>query len=105
LNSQARGLPLIVLFSGLAGLTGELYRPASTALLADLVPAHQRGLYMGTYGLVWSVAFICGPSLGMWLFSVSPLALWCGCGLLGLLAAGLILPEPRRLLALGEHPE
>ena len=29
---------------------------------------------------LWSVAFICGPSLGMLLFSVSPLALWCGCG-------------------------
>ena len=40
--SQVRSLPLIVLFSGLAGLTAELYRPASTALLADLVPAGQR---------------------------------------------------------------
>src|SRR5579864_4768553 len=39
--SQARGLPLIILFSAIAGLTGELYRPASSALLADLVPTGQ----------------------------------------------------------------
>src|SRR5581483_1461217 len=42
LLSQARGLPSIVALAALAGLTGELYRPASSALLADLVPAGQR---------------------------------------------------------------
>ena len=35
--SQARTLPELVVLSGLAGVTGELYRPASSALLADLV--------------------------------------------------------------------
>src|SRR5208283_2499085 len=40
--SQAKGLFSIVLLSSLVGLTGELYRPASSALLADLVPAGQR---------------------------------------------------------------
>jgi len=37
--SQVKSLPMIMLFSGLAGLTGEMYRPASSALRADLVPA------------------------------------------------------------------
>jgi MFS family permease len=104
-NALTRTLPLLVLTVVLFTLGEMVSMPVSGAYVADLAPAHQRGLYMGTYGLVWSVAFICGPSLGMWLFSVSPLALWCGCGLLGLLAAGLILPEPRRLPAPGEHRE
>ena len=100
-NALTRTLPLLVLTVVLFTLGEMVAMPVSGAYVADLAPAHQRGLYMGTYGLVWSVAFICGPSLGMWLFSVSPLALWCGCGVLGLLAAGLILPEPRRLAISG----
>src|SRR5206468_7664734 len=47
--SQARGLPMIILLSAVAGLTGELYRPASTALLADLVPAGQRVTAFAAY--------------------------------------------------------
>jgi MFS family permease len=67
--------------------------PVSSAYVADLAPAHQRGLYMGTYGLAWSVAFVCGPSLGLLLFSVNPLALWLTCGVLGLLAAAIVSLE------------
>ncbi|MCX6929954.1 MAG: MFS transporter [Verrucomicrobia bacterium] len=104
-NALTRTLPLLVLTVVLFTLGEMVAMPLSGAYVADLAPAHQRGLYMGTYGLVWSVAFIFGPSLGMLLFSVSPLVLWCGCGVLGLLAAGLILPEPRSLPALGKHPE
>ena len=50
---------------------------------------------MGIYGLVWSLAFVCGPSLGLLLFSASPLALWLACGILGLLAAGIVLADPQ----------
>src|ERR1041385_4464987 len=39
LLSQARTFTSIVLLTALTGLTGDLYRPASSALLADLVPA------------------------------------------------------------------
>src|SRR5918995_2893604 len=42
LLSQARWLTLIVFLTALAGLTGEMYRPASTALLTDLTPAGDR---------------------------------------------------------------
>jgi len=104
-NALTRTLPLLALTVALFTLGEMIAMPISGAFVANLAPAHQRGLYMGTYGMMWSVAFICGPSLGMWLFSASPLALWCGCGLLGLLAAGLILAEPRRLPALSEVPE
>ena len=40
--SQAHTLGTFAVFASLAGLTCELYRPASSALLADLVPAGQR---------------------------------------------------------------
>jgi MFS family permease len=68
--------------------------PVSSAYVADLAPADQRGLYMGTYGMTWSVAFVCGPSLGLLLFAASPLALWLTCGALGILAALIISSEP-----------
>jgi hypothetical protein len=51
---------------------------------------------MGTYGMTWSLAFVCGPSLGMVLFAKSPLALWVLCGVLGLVAAAIILADGRQ---------
>lgn len=38
----ARSLPLIVALAALGGLAAELYRPAASALLADLIPAGKR---------------------------------------------------------------
>jgi MFS family permease len=70
-----------------------LSMPITGAYVADLAPADRRGLYMGAYGLTWSVAFVCGPSLGLMLFSISPLGLWVSCGLLGCVAAAIILME------------
>jgi len=102
-NALTRTLPLLALTVVLFTMGEMIAMPVAGAYVADLAPAHQRGLYMGTYGMVWSVAFVAGPSVGMLLFSVSPLALWCACGLLGLLAAGLVLPEPRRLPAPKSH--
>ena len=104
-NALTRTLPLLVLTVVLFTLGEMVAMPISGAYVADLAPAHKRGLYMGTYGLVWSVAFIGGPSLGMLLFSASPLALWSACGLLGMMAAGIILVEPRRLPVLRRQPE
>src|SRR5687767_15584287 len=42
LLSQAHAFPLLVLLAALTGFCSELYRPASSALLADLVPAEHR---------------------------------------------------------------
>ena len=90
-HSLASILITVILFT-----LGEMVAmPVAGAFVADLAPAHQRGLYLGTYGLVWSAAFICGPSIGMAVFSANPTALWLACGLLGLAAAGIIIAEPR----------
>src|ERR1044071_3931661 len=42
LLSQAHALPAIVALTFVTGLVSEAYRPASSALLTDLVPAGQR---------------------------------------------------------------
>jgi len=62
----------------------------SLAYAASLAPEAMRGRYLGLYGLTWATAVACGPALGMWIFSYQPAVLWLGCGLTGLLAAGII---------------
>jgi MFS family permease len=76
LLSQARGLPAIMICSALAGLTGELYRPASSALLTDLTPAGQRVTAFATYRLAFNAGWAFGPATAgflaergyLWLF-------------------------------------
>lgn len=94
-NALARTIPLLVLTVAVFTLGEMVSMPVAGAYVADLAPVHQRGLYMGTYGMVWSVAFVCGPSLGLLLFSANPLALWVLCGVLGIVAATIISAEPR----------
>ncbi|PWU18857.1 MAG: hypothetical protein C5B50_08005 [Verrucomicrobia bacterium] len=67
--------------------------PVASAYVADLAPANRRGLYMGTWGLTGSLAFIFGPSLGMMLFAANPTVLWALCGVLGITAAIIISRE------------
>jgi MFS family permease len=62
LLSQARHLALITLLTGLAGLTAEMYRPASGALLADLVPPQQRVTVFALYRLAINAGFAFGPA-------------------------------------------
>ena len=94
-NALARTIPSLV-FTVLLFTLGEMIAlPVAAAYVADLAPASKRGLYMGTYGLVWALAFVAGPGLGLLLFSVNHIAVWLSCGALGLLAAAIILGEPR----------
>jgi MFS family permease len=95
-NALQRTIPLLVLTTILFTFGEMISMPVASAYVADLAPADQRGLYMGTYGLVWSVASIFGPSLGMFLFSVNHVALWLTCLVLGLVAAGAIFAGPQR---------
>jgi len=89
-NVLPRTIPMLVFTTVLFTLGEMVSMPVSGAYVADLAPEHQRGLYMGLYGLAWSVAFVCGPALGIWLFSANPVMLWSLCGLLGTLAATII---------------
>ena len=93
-NLLPRSLPLLVLTFVLFTLGEMVSMPVSGAYVADLAPAAERGLYMGTYGLVWSLAFVLGPSVGLLVYSANPVVLWGACGAFGLLAARIILAEP-----------
>jgi MFS family permease len=94
-NALVRTIPLLLLTTVLFTVGEMISMPISAAYVADLAPTHQRGLYMGAYGMVWAAAFVFGPSLGLWLFSLNHIALWLSCGAIGLLAAGIILVDPR----------
>ena len=98
-NALVRTVPLLLVTIFILTLGEMIAMPVSAAYVADLAPAHQRGLYMGMYGLTWSLAFVFGPVLGMLLFSVSRIGVWAVCGALGLLASGIILSDQGRRCA------
>ena len=62
LLSQASRFPAILALAALAGLTGELYRPASSALLTDLVPEANRVTAFAAYRLAINAGFAFGPA-------------------------------------------
>src|ERR1041385_2427944 len=64
LLSQARGLPAIIVLTAIAGLAGELYRPAASALLADLVPAGRRVTAFSAYRMAFNAGWGFGPAKG-----------------------------------------
>jgi MFS family permease len=62
LLSQAHSLAAIVLLTALTGLTNEFYRPASQALLADIVPGGQRLTAFATLRVSFNAGFAFGPA-------------------------------------------
>jgi MFS family permease len=62
LLSQAASFHAILLLAALAGLAGEFYRPASSALLADLVPAANRVTAFSAYRMALNAGFAFGPA-------------------------------------------
>jgi MFS family permease len=62
LLSQARSFPAILALAALTGLAGEFYRPASSALLADLVPAANRVTAYSAYRMAINAGFAFGPA-------------------------------------------
>ena len=77
LLSQAHHLALIIVLTALAGLTNEFFRPASSALLTDLVPAAQRVTAFATLRMAFNAGFAFGPAMAgflavygyFWLFA------------------------------------
>jgi MFS family permease len=68
--------------------------PVGYAYVADIAPEHLRGRYQGLYGLFWGTGSVTGPALGTLLFTATVTGFWMLCGLLGLMAAILVLAIP-----------
>jgi MFS family permease len=105
--SQARTLALVLVLSGLAGLTSELYRPASAALLADLVPSERRVTAYALYRLAINLGFAAGPATAGLLAERSFFLVFLGEALTSALfgvAALLFLPEGTRSVRAEERP-
>ncbi|HYO74871.1 MAG TPA: MFS transporter [Thermoanaerobaculia bacterium] len=60
--SQARSLPAILFCAFLVGAVGELYRPAASALLGDLVTPEQRVAAFAMYRFAINLGFAVGPA-------------------------------------------
>ncbi len=83
---------------------GEILNaPAGNAVTADLSPAALRGRYQGIFTLAWATAGFVAPALGgAVLEHFGRGALWGGCLVVGLVAAGghlAIAPARARRLA------
>jgi MFS family permease len=80
-------------------LTGELYRPASSALLADLTPAGQRVTAYAVYRLAFNAGWAFGPATAGFLATHSFFWLFLGdavtSALFGLVALAALPRSPR----------
>lgn len=65
--------------------------PVASAYFADGIPPQMRGRYMGVLGFTWALGLTLGPSVGVQTHARQPLLLWGTCGLLGVIAALLVL--------------
>ena len=73
--------------------------PVASAVVADLAPTEQRGIYQGAYYMLWALAACIAPTLGSWVLGRhGTYALWGGCLVMGLFAAGwhLAIADARR---------
>ena len=76
--SQARTFPSILILTCLAGTAAELYRPASNALLVDLVGPEQSVFAFGMYRFAVNLAFAAGPATAGFLADRSFFYLFAG---------------------------
>ncbi|HEX9501273.1 MAG TPA: MFS transporter, partial [Thermoanaerobaculia bacterium] len=76
--SQARSFASILILACLAGTAAELYRPASHALLVDLVGPQQSVFAFGMYRFAVNLAFAAGPATAGFLADRSFLYLFVG---------------------------
>ena len=104
--SQARGFAPIVALTVIAGLTTELYRPASFALVGDLVPADQRVTAFGMYRFAVNIGFAAGPATAGFLADRGFFLLFVGDALTSAafgVIAFLFLPHGLRTMAAAER--
>ncbi|HVG24442.1 MAG TPA: MFS transporter [Thermoanaerobaculia bacterium] len=105
--SQARAFPMIVALAFSVGVAAELYRPAASALLGDLVPPEQRVAAFGMYRFAINLGFAAGPATAGFLANKSFFYVFAGDAVTSF-AYGVIalvaLPHGLRSTANDERP-
>jgi MFS family permease len=106
--SQARSLPALLFCAFFVGMVGEIYRPAASALLADLVQPEQRVTAFAMYRFAINLGFAIGPATAGFLAERSFLFVFLGDALTSFvygLVALFALPHGVRSSAKAEKPE
>jgi MFS family permease len=91
LNAFAGTIPMLVFTMTLFTLGEMMSMPLGGAWASRQAAPHLRGRIMGIFSMTWSAVLIFSPALGMKLFSMHPSYLWLTCGLVGVLAAIVIV--------------
>ena len=100
--SQAHGYALLVVLSVLAGFCAEMYRPAASALIADITTPAQRVTAFAVYRLAINLGFAIGPAVGGFVAHKSFFYLFAGDAITSLLYAGIAMAMlPNHVV---EHP-
>lgn len=94
----AQDMDWLIAGRGVQGLGGGGLMVLSQAIIADVVPARERGKYMGIMGGVFAISSVAGPLLGGW-FTEEITWRWClwmniPLGIAALLAAIFFLHLP-----------
>ncbi len=76
--SQARAYEAILILTFFAGASAEMYRPAATALIGDLVKPEQRIVAFGMYRWAVNLGFAAGPATAGFLASRSFFLVFAG---------------------------
>lgn len=100
IGTLAGSMTVLIAARVVQGLGGGGLMILAQATIADVVPARERGKYMGYMGAVFAVSSVAGPMLGGWL-TEGPGWRWAfiiniPLGLLAILAVSLFLRIPRR---------
>jgi EmrB/QacA subfamily drug resistance transporter len=99
IGGMAQDMTMLIVGRAVQGLGGGGLMLLSQAIIADVVPARERGRYMGIMGGVFALSSVAGPLLGGW-FTDGPgwrWGLWMNIplGILAIASAALFLRLPK----------
>ncbi|MGV8968967.1 MAG: MDR family MFS transporter [Microbacteriaceae bacterium] len=98
IGGLAGSMDILIIARVVQGLGGGGLMILSQAAIADVVPARERGKYMGILGAVFAVSSVAGPLLGGW-FTEGPGWRWSfwmnvPLGILAVLAVAILMQLP-----------